>query len=287
MIFEEEIPVKTSKGYFLSATKFNSSQKALNHSIVISSATGVLQKYYKKMARHFAAAGYTVYTFDYSGIGKSGSDIKSLKKNTNTLHEWGSIDQASVVYLAKEENPVNKITLITHSVGGQVLGFNPHYHLIDNAVTVASQSGYWKYFTGIHLPKMWLFWHGLIPLLTPVYGYFPAKRLGLFENLPKKMVYEWAKWGKHTDYIMGFYNEDTTYFHKLTIPIMVLSFPKDTYAPKKSVDWLADQFKNAKVDRKHIIPAESGLDEIGHFGFFRDKFAGSLWKMLQEWITKN
>lgn len=286
MINGEEIFIKTAKQYSLAATKFISSKQA-NKTIVISSATGVLQKYYQKIALHFASLGYVVYTFDYSGIGKSGSEIPQLKRNTSTLQEWGSIDQASIVQHAKDEYPNNKITLITHSVGGQVLGFNSNYHLLENVITVASQSGYWKEFKGIHKPKMWLFWYGIVPILTPIFGYFPAKKLGLFENLPKAVVYEWAKWGKHKEYIAGHHNSDHTYFNKLKIPILVLSFPRDNYAPKKMVDWLASQFTNATVDRRHLVPKELGIDEIGHFGFFREKFSDSLWKMIEEWINEN
>lgn len=286
MIKEEEIAVKTSKQHSLAVTKFTSSKQG-NKSIIISSATGVLQKYYQKIAIHFASLGYPVYTFDYSGIGKSGSKISHLKKNSSTLSEWGSIDQASIIKFVKDELPSNKIILITHSVGGQVLGFNPNYHLIDTIITVASQSGYWKEFEGIHKPKMWLFWHLMVPIITPLYGYFPSKKLGLFENLPKTVVYEWAKWGKHKEYIMGHHSSETTYFDKLKIPILVLSFPRDIYAPKKMVDWLANQFKNAKVDRRHLIPEELGVEEIGHFGFFREKFSNSLWIIIEEWVLKN
>ncbi len=286
MINEEEILVKTAKQYSLVATKFVSS-KQKNKTIVISSATGVLQKYYHKLANHFANLGYVVYTFDYSGIGKSGSEIKLLKKNTSKLQEWGSIDQASIIQFAKDEYPNNKITLITHSLGGQVLGFNPNYHLLENVITVASQSGYWKYYEGVNIPKVFFLWYFLIPIFTPIFGYFPAKKLGLFENLPKNMAYEWAKWGKRKNYLMNYHNHNNTYFSKIKAPILVLSFPRDRYASKKTVDWLANQFKNASVDRRHLVPEELGVEEIGHFGFFREKFSDSLWKMIEEWMIEN
>src|SRR5690606_14608982 len=154
------------------------------------------------------------------------------------------IDQASIVNFVKNDFPENRLTLITHSVGGQVLGFNSHYHLLDNIVTVASQSGYWKHFEGFNKSKMWLFWYGMVPTLTALYGYVPAKKLGLFENLPKNLVYEWAKWGKHKNYIMGHHTHNDTYFNKIETPILVLSFPRDIYAPKRNVEWLASQFMN-------------------------------------------
>lgn len=286
MINKEEIFVKTPKEYSLAVTRFSSAYSN-NKTLVISSATGVLQKFYFKIASYFVASGYVVYTFDYYGIGKSGSTIDSIKKNKTTLSEWGSIDQSTIIDFAKKEFPQNKITLLAHSVGGQVLGFNPNYRHISNIITVASQSGYWKHFNGVHKHKMWLFWHAFIPLLTPLFGYFPAKKIGLFENLPKKVVYEWAKWGQHKDFMMGHCDFKDIYFGKIEVPILILSFPRDTYAPKRSVDWLAAQFKNARIDRRHIIPEESGLEEIGHFGFFRKKFSDSLWKMTLEWMGQN
>lgn len=190
----KEITLPTPNGNDIGVVKF-SSKKELKETVVISSATGVLQRYYAKFAEYLAIKGCTVYTFDYSGIGKSIDNRKLLKKQSN-LKSWGSNDQATVVAFAKCENRESQLTLITHSVGGQLLGFNPHFNKIDKIIMVASQGGYWKDFKGIHLIKMWLFWYILIPGLTPIFGYFPSKKIGLFENLPKNMAYEWASWGR-------------------------------------------------------------------------------------------
>ena len=67
--------------------------------------------------------------------------------------------------------------------------------------------------------------------------------------------------------------------------LLALSFPKDIYASKTAVDWLTNQFINAKVDRRHLNPEELGISNIGHFGFFRSKFKDSLWHMTHQWIA--
>jgi len=265
------------------ATRFSGSND-LKQTIIISSATGVLQGFYKKFALHFASLGYNVFTFDYYGIGNSSGETYKLKKNTADLKSWGSIDQAAVVAHAKTEIPENEITLITHSVGGQILGFNPNYGNIDKIILVASQTGFWKYFSGWHYLKMFLLWYVIIPGITPFFGYFPSKTLGLFENLPKKMVYEWAKWGRKKEYLMHFHNEQEYFFDKIKVPILALSFPKDNFAPKATVDWLAAQFKNAKVQREHYIPSKEKLHRLRHFGFFREEFRETLWKKAEQWI---
>lgn len=84
-------------------------------SIIISSATGVLQSYYYQFAHHFCSLGYTVYTFGYHGIGYSSSEnIKNIAAN---LNDWAN-DQASVLLYSKHKNPDYKHILITHSIGG-------------------------------------------------------------------------------------------------------------------------------------------------------------------------
>jgi predicted alpha/beta hydrolase len=134
---------------------------------------------------------------------------------------------------------------------------------------------------------MFTFWYALIPILTPLFGYFPAKKIGLFENLPKKMVYQWRSWGIHKDYILSEFNYKELQFKNYNKNLLSLSFPKDEYAPKIAVDWLANQFINANIDRRHINPEKLGIKNIGHFGFFRAKFKDSLWKMTHQWIEVN
>jgi len=282
----KEVSIVTEKGHALAATRFSGTDK-IRKTIVISSATGVLQGFYKKFASYLASIGYIVYTFDYHGIGKSSGEVSNLKNNTTDLKSWGSVDQAAIVAYAKKQEPEFELILITHSVGGQILGFNPNYELIDKAVLVASQSGYWKYFSGVHYPKMWLLWYVIIPILTPIFGYFPAKVLGLFENLPKNMTHEWAKWGRQKNYLMHFHNEQEYFFDKIRVPLLSFSFPRDNYAPKATVDWLTDQYKNAEAKRVHHIPPNNKLHRLKHFGFFREEFKDTLWKKTEEWIQKS
>ncbi len=277
--------IKTPGGYEIASTRFEPAT-AIHKTLIISSATGVLQGYYRKFATYFATLGYMVYTFDYSGIGKSGSGIRELKENNTGLRGWGRIDQAAMVAYARQHHPNNTMVLLTHSVGGQVLGFNPNHASLDKIIMVASQSGYWKYYKGMHLPKMWLFWYVLIPAATFLVGYFPAKRIGLFENLPKKMVLEWRKWGKEKNYMMAFEDNTHYFFDKIRIPLLSLSFPNDPYAPPEAVDWLTNQYRNAEQERIHYVPGQKDIRHLRHFGFFRARFKDTLWKMVDEWIRK-
>ncbi|WP_299102570.1 alpha/beta fold hydrolase [uncultured Winogradskyella sp.] len=283
MIKGADVNINTPLGHQIGLTVFkpkSSNQK----SIIISSATGVLQYYYSKFSVYFSELGYTVYTFDYSGIGKSNKNTSQLKSSIVDLKTWGENDQASVIDYAILQNTDHKLILITHSIGGQILAFNKNVSKIDTIITVASQSGYWKHWKGFERLKMITFWYVLIPVLTPLFGYFPAKKIGLFENLPKFMAYQWQRWGKHKDYILSEFKSDELQFKNFDRSMLALSFPNDEFASKSSVDWLANQFVNAKVDRQHIAPNDLNIDNVGHFGFFRKKFQDSLWNMINDWI---
>lgn len=279
----ETLKIESNLNTRLFVSKFTP-KTANNKSIVISSATGVLQRYYFKFATHFSSLGFTVYTFDYSGIG--GSKTEKLKLNTCNLNDW-AINQADVLAYAKKENPEHKLILVTHSIGGQLIGLNPKIKLADAIIMICSQSGYWKHFKGFNQFKMFLFWHAIIPVLTPLFGYFPAKHFGLFENLPKQVAYQWKKWGKHHDYLLVEEKDRDLHFKRVSCNVLTVSFPRDKFAPKKTVDWLADRFVNAKLDRRHLIPEKLNISDVKHFGFFKDTFKNSLWTLTKNWIENN
>ncbi|MUU79460.1 alpha/beta hydrolase family protein [Winogradskyella endarachnes] len=283
MIKGVDLNINTPLGHQIGLTVFKP-KTSNNKSIIISSATGVLQHYYFKFSTYFAELGYTVYTFDYSGIGRSNKNKSQLKQNKLNIKDWGENDQASVIAYAQSKNPLHKTILITHSIGGQLLAFNKNIRQLDAIITVASQSGYWKHWKGFERFKMLTFWYVLIPWLTPLFGYFPAKKLRLFENLPKDMVYQWQRWGKHKNYMLSEFDFNQLQFKNYKKNILVLSFPNDEYASKSSVNWLAEQFINASINRRHILPEELNTPDIGHFGFFRNQFKNSLWKMTHRWI---
>lgn len=278
---QQVVEIESNTVHSIFATQFIP-EISNSKNIVISSATGVLQGYYSKFATYFCSLGFTVYTFDYSGIGLSHS--KSIRENTSNLYDWAD-NQAVVLKFATIQNPEHKTILITHSIGGQLIAFNQNIKLADVIITVASQSGYWKLFDGFHKLKMLLFWNLLIPTTTPLFGYFPARKLKLFENLPKHVTYQWRNWGNKKDYFLSQAKQEDLHIESITCNVLVLSFPKDEFAPKQTVDWLANNFTNAKVDRRHLIPEELNIANIGHFGFFRERFETSLWQLTHDWIN--
>src|SRR2546421_711925 len=77
----------------------------------------------------------------------------------------------------QDRRPDLPLTWIGHSLGAQIVPFVPDHRELARVITIAAGSGYWRDNVAALRPKVWLLWYVLTPLITPVFGYFPGKRL--------------------------------------------------------------------------------------------------------------
>lgn len=273
--------IPTPLGYEIGVTKFLSDE---NKVVFFCSATGVLQGYYSKFATFLKQNGYTVYTFDYGGIGKSKS--QSLRAFDTSASNWATNDIESVLQHIKKEHPKAEINAICHSIGGQLLGLTPSNHFVNNVILTASQSGYWKHWKGFGKLQMWVNWHLFLPGLAKTIGYLPSKKITGMENLPKSMVLEWSAWARSKNYIFDHKNETQLFYNNIKNNLTSYSVPSDRFAPKAAVDFLTKKYNNATITRKHLNPKDYKTKSIGHFGFFKSKFKENIWQELLADIQK-
>ncbi|WP_020530797.1 alpha/beta hydrolase family protein [Flexithrix dorotheae] len=280
---QKEIQVLAQDGFELGAKTFlpEDSKEVV---FLISSATGVKQNYYEHFAQWLAEKGYQTFTFDYRGIGKSKPG--SLKGFEAYMQDWGKLDLEGMIRHIKQEFPNKKLLVIGHSVGGQLFGLTPACQMADGFVGVGSQMGYWKLWPVSHWPKLLFFWKCLIPVMNPIFGFFPAKKLGLFEDLPKGVAAQWQQWGTSPDYLFKYLPEEKENYEKIRKPFLAVSFSDDEFAPKKAVDRLVGFYANADMKHIHLTPDSVGVKRLGHFAFFRKKYENRLWPMVLEWATE-
>lgn len=251
--------------------------------LVIASATGVKQGYYGKFAAFLASNGISTITFDYLGIGDSLN--QPVKQLSNNVEDWARKDLESVIEYAIEQFPNHKLNLLGHSIGGQLIGLAPSAPKAHKIILVAAQSGYWKLWKGFGRARLWFNWHVLIPGLTNLFGYLPSKRITNMENLPKNVAKQWARWGRSREYLLGEIDISETYYRNIEVPITAYSIDDDELGTREAVDWITDQYANAKMKAVHLIPKEYGVEKIGHFGIFKEKFQKSLWLEVVDEIT--
>jgi predicted alpha/beta hydrolase len=276
-----EIKILTRDHYVLSARHFIPARPT-EHTIIINPATGVKQYFYTHFALYLAEQGFHVYTYDYRGIG--GSKHGSLKNFCASILNWGEDDFSAVIRYIKQRHPLYTISVVGHSIGGQIIGLSPEAQSIDNIVMIGAQTPYWKHYDGMTFFKVWQLWHFMIPLLTKRCGYFPARSFGLFEDLPEESALQWARWGKNRNYMFDELPHKKESFSSLHQPALVYSFSDDPYAPLKAVKDLLHHYDNLKIEHRHVDPKSVNQKSIGHFSFFRKSSEEIFWKNVSEWL---
>jgi predicted alpha/beta hydrolase len=241
--------------------------------ILVASALGVKRRYYDAFAQSAVARGFTVFTFDYRGIGDSRP--KSLRGFHASMHDWGALDLPAAIDQLKG---ARSITLVGHSAGGQIPGLAANVNAIDRLVFVAAQAGYYGNYPGLHRHSIRVIWH-LMPFASRMIGYFPSRALGLgSEDLPTGVATQWATWGRHPQYLFGF--EDASRYASMNVPLLAWSFEGDWYAPPLAVDKLVENYSSARVERRHVSDRR-----VGHFGFFRRGVGEKLWEETFAWLS--
>lgn len=254
-----------------------------DRTLIIASATGVVQSFYQPLARFFQSQGISVITFDYAGIGKSLQG--NIKSENSGLANWGDRDLEAVIKYALDSSSHHKIVLLGHSVGGQLIGLAPSAHRADKVILVAAQSGYWKFWKRTNPIRIWLIWHLLVPLLTTTFGYLPSRIFSRMESLPKNVALDWARWCRNRHYLFGRLPSGRLYFNRIKGTITSVQIEDDFYAPKESVEWLTAKYSNAQIKRLHFVPEDFNVSRIGHFSLFTERFRDSIWKILLEEVN--
>jgi len=273
--------IRTSNENQVTAQIYEAEKNAV---LIISSATGVKQSFYKKFAEFISSSGITVITFDYTGIGLS---IKhSVKQIKTSAFDWGKHDLESVITFAKQNYPTAKITLLGHSIGGQIIGLARSSSEVQKIILIAAQSGYWKFWKRNARIKMWFNWHVIFPVLIGLFGYVPSKRISGMEDLPEGVARQWSGWGRNPNYLFDEVPQQDLYYDTISANMTAISIDKDFYAPKEAVDWLTGKYINADVKKLHLFAKDYNVNDIGHFGIFRDTFQNTLWKFLLNEIAR-
>lgn len=280
----QDITITTADQQTLTASLFEAEQHN-GRVVLINSAMGVKRGFYAKYAAFLAANGFHVLTYDYRGIGAS-RPAGSLRGFKAALWQWGAVDQAALIDWITARYPQHKLLVIGHSVGGQLVGFTPQNKHIHALLGVSAQSGYWRGWDGGRRLFMFVWWHGIIPLTTALFGYLPGRLFGSGEDVPAGVAREWAQAGRKPNYVRDLYRATAyDHFESFTAPIRAYSFSDDSFATYKSVENLLALYPNAQHEHCHVTPLEVQAQQIGHFGFFRKTFESTLWTQSAAWLA--
>jgi predicted alpha/beta hydrolase len=277
--------ISATDGFSLAANTYAPASGGSTASLVlIAPATGVVKRLYDPFATFLAAHGFEVLTWDWRGTGESRPP--SLRGFHATMTDWAELDLGGALAWAAERasdrpgRPGRRVLAVGHSFGGQALGLAPGGEQLAAALTVAAQSGYWGHWPR---PRRYLYaalWYLAMPGLAAVLDYFPSRRLGLGEDLPRGVAQQWARWCRSPRYL-----ENYAGHRRLRMPMLALSFADDPFAPRPAVEALHREYAGATVSHRHLRPADVGAPRIGHFGFFKPGLP-ALWADVAAWLER-
>jgi len=278
----KELILKTSDNFPLSVKVFE--PKISNGKVLlINSATGVKQQVYFSFARYFAENGFTVITYDYRGIGES--KPKKLAGFAANMRIWGTVDFKTLTDYIRHEYPDESKYCLGHSVGALIVGMNQDSAIFSKFIFVATQDAQLSNLSFKVALTGFLGFGIALPILSEIFGYFPAHRFGLGESLPKGVAYDWKtliinkKSTKRLYEKIGANNAEN-----LDQETLIIYAEDDPWVTMKGMENLMKNvYPNLRKTYRKVWVKESPKLEIGHVNFFRT-YNRPLWKIILEKI---
>ncbi len=278
------VAFRAADGFELRRTLFGDAGTAKS-GVLIAPAMGVPQSFYADFAAWLAARGHLVLCFDYRGIGASRPpELRGFEADVVT---WAERDAAAALALLAEQfGDARPIHWVGHSLGGQILGLVPGRERVAGMVTIGCGSGYWLENAWTLRVYVWWLWFVVVPIVLPIAGYFPGRRLRKVSDLPRGVMAEWRRWCLSRKYLLRDGGaERRERYARIATPIVSLSFTDDEYMSARNVASIHSFYAGAPRTMLRISPRDIGERRIGHFGFFRKRFAATLWPRAAQYLT--
>ena len=252
--------------------------------VLVAGGLGIPQRFYAPFATWLAARGYRVMTFDLRGMGLSRPPgVRSLRGLDADMLTWARQDFAAAVCALSDRCGGQPIALLGHSLGMHHAAMTEAdtQARLRVAVCVAAGAGYWRDWAAPSRRVAPLMLHLAGPLLTPLLGYFPGRRLRMVGDLPGPAARQWMRWCRHPEFAWGAEPEllrDS--LRSARFPIQAFSFTDDDAMTEACTRKLLAAMPHAPAVVHVLSPGDVGMQNIGHVGAFRPAAEALLWPRM-------
>jgi len=274
--------VRCADGYGLRGTTFApTGERERNATVIVCPAILVRERFYHPFAAFLAQRGFRALTIANRGQGLSLA--AETRVWDHRLRHWGERDLPAMIDYAATTRPGDRLYVVGHSMGGQLVGLSDAVHRLDGIVTVAATAAWWGHWpcpTNLGI----LGWYHLATALTTALPVWPTDRLGLGPAVDARLVRDWVTWGRHRDYLAGPFGLDL-HMAAYRGRLLVYSFADDEhFGCRPAVEAIHRPYERAAVTHHHVDPRQVGVPRLGHFGYFRERVGTSLWEQTIAWL---
>ncbi len=280
------VSIRCEDGVVLGGHFWRSETERPHGSVIVNPATGVLARYYHRYAQFLVRHGFDVLTFDYRGVGQSRP--QQLRGAGYRWRDWGERDfDAALRWMAKHRRN-GPLTVVGHSIGGFLPGLAESAPMIDRMLTVGAQYAWWGDYMASRRLALLFKWHVAMPMVTAACGYFPGRRLGWLEDLPKGVANEWSFRGRRFERSHPADERQAALRRMAAVkaPILAVVVSDDELGTIPAVHRALNYYKGAQRMSVLLHPADFGRDAIGHFGLFHDRYTDSFWTDTLSWLRE-
>jgi predicted alpha/beta hydrolase len=188
---ERPLRLRALDGCELGAVLYSASESAApRRAVVVHGGAGIPARSYRRFARFLARFDVPVLTYDYRGVGLSRPP--ALRGFRSVIEDWAEYDCSAAIGWLREQFPRAELVGIAHSVGALLFGGAHNAAEQARLILIGAHTGYYGDYHPLYRLPMAVLWHGLMPVLTRLVGYFPARRLGLGGDIPAGVALQWA-----------------------------------------------------------------------------------------------
>ncbi len=278
----EHLSIDTRDGHRLAARHYRPALEPVR-AVLLVGAMGVPQRFYEAYASWLAHQGLAVLTFDVRGVGDSAPP--RLRGFQASITDWASQDLPAAVQALRQRHPGVPLSYLGHSLGGQLFGWlGEGSRVFERVLTVASGNGHWRWNAPPTRSRAPLLWWLLVPVLTPLFGHFPGRRIGVVGDLPAGAMRQWRRWCLHPDYLGVEGPAVRARYAQVRTPITALLMPDDELVGPEGIRRLYRLYDGAPVTVVEAHARNWGRKRLGHFGVFRPAPDESLWRKTLSWL---
>jgi len=234
--------------------------------LLITPAMGVKAGYYGPLVQALAAEGYNVALSELRGHEAAPDKLPGWGHDFG-YHDLAFEDLPLAIEAAKARFPRAPLYLLGHSLGGQLSAVYAANHpdSVRGLILIACCTVHWKYWG---FP--FLLYAEAVALAGRLIGHFPGKRFRFAGREARTLMADWTRQARSGRFHFGRpkVNHNAA-LAEMTLPLLLISFTKDFFASKRSVDGLAALMPKTKLTRLHLDPESLGFQGIDHFRWVR------------------